>query len=284
MSPEEFESAARFIKERSGLVLTRDKAYLLENRLLPVVREHHLKSVSDLMAAAQGGNPALQTAVIDAMMTKETAFFRDWKPFEHFREIVLPNIRVSRGMKTGFRVLCAGVSTGQEAYSAAMTIRDVAAAFSGWQADVVGIDVSSSAIEAANKGIYSQFDVQRGLPVRALLRHFTKQDDAWVIHDDVRSFVKFQTWNLLEDLFQLGRFDVIFCRNVLVHLDLKAKFDVVQKISRLLVDDGVLYLGLNETLTGISKSFRAVDPATGIYAMHRADRPTALSLATKIDR
>ena len=283
MSPEDFELAARFIKERSGLVLTRDKVYLLENRLMPVVRDLRLKSVTELLAGIATADSGLQTTVVDAMMAKDTGFFRDWKPFVHFRTVVLPNIRVSRGMKARFRVLSAGVSTGQEAHSIAMTIRDVSSSFPGWQVEVVGIDISATAIAAAGKGIYSQFDVQRGLPVRTLLQYFTKQEDSWVLNEGVRGMVKCQPLNLLGDLFPLGRFDAIFCRNVLVYLDLKTKLDVLQKLARLLVDDGVLYLGLNETVTGVSSSFRAVDPALGIYAAHRADRPASLSLAAKVD-
>lgn len=121
------------------------------------------------------------------------------------------------------------------------------------------------------------------MPIRTLLQYFTKQEDAWVLNDGVRNMVKFQPWNLLSDLFPLGRFDAIFCRNVLVYLDLKTKLDVLQKLARLLVDDGVLYLGLNETVTGVSSSFRAIDPNLGIYAAHRADRPASLSLGAKVD-
>ena len=283
MIPEEFEQAARFIKDLSGLVLTRDKAYLLENRLMPVVRELHLKSISELIVAVNAGDAGVQTTVVDAMMAKDTAFFRDWNPFTHFRSVVLPNLRVSRGMKRSFRVLSAGVSTGQEAYSVAMSVRDLAASFGGWNIEIVGIDLSASAVAAAIKGQYSQFDVQRGLPVLSLLQHFTKKNDAWVLNDDIRDMVKFQTANLLEDLYPLGRFDAIFCRNVLVYLDLKTKLEVLQKLARVLVDDGVLYLGLNEAVTGIGTNFRAVDAGLGIYAAHRADRPVSLSLAAKVD-
>ncbi len=283
MSPEDFETAAQFLKERSGLVLTRDKTYLLENRLMPVVRELQLRSVSDLIAVVRGGAPELQTAMVDAMMAKDTGFFGDWKPFVHLRTVVLPNIRVSRGMKARFRILSAGVSTGQEAHSIAMTIRDVSSSFPGWQIEVVGIDISASAIAAASEGVYSQFDVQRGLPIRTLLQYFAKQDDNWVISDNVRSMVKFQPWNLLSNLYPLGRFDAIFCRNVLTYFDLKTKLEVLQKLARLLVDDGVLYLGINETISGVTSNFRAVDPAVGIYASHRADRPASMSLAVKVD-
>jgi len=149
--------------------------------------------------------------------------------------------------------------------------------------EVVGIDISAAAIAAATKGVYNQFEVQRGLPVRTLLQYFTKQDDNWALSDQVKNMVKFQTWNLLDDLYPLGRFDVVLCRNVLVYLDLKTKLEVLQKLARLLVDDGALYLGLNETVMGVSSSFRAIDPDLGIYAAHRADRPASLSLAAKVD-
>jgi chemotaxis protein methyltransferase CheR len=283
MSPEDFEFAARFFKQRSGLILTRDKTYLLENRLMPLVRERQLRSITELIEGVRAGDPALQTAAVDAMMAKDTGFFRDWKPFVHFRTVVLPNLRVSRGMKSSFRILSAGASTGQEAYSIAMTVKDMASSFPGWKVEVVGIDISESGIAAATKGVYNQFEVQRGLPVRTLLQYFSKRDDSWVLNDAVRGMVKFQTWNLLDDLFALGRFDVVLCRNVLIYMDLKTKLDVLQKLSRLLVDDGALYLGLNETVMGVSSSFRAVDADLGIYAAHRADRPASLSLAAKVD-
>lgn len=264
-------------------MLTRDKGYLLENRLMPVVHELRVKSLSDLLAAVAAGDAATQTAVVDAMMAKNAAFFRDWKPFTHFRSVVLPNIRVLRGMKRAFRVLSAGTSTGQEAYSVAMSVRDLASSFAGWNIEVIGIDISGTAITAATRGVYSQFDVQRGLPVLSLLRHFTKKDETWVLNDDIRGMVKFQTGNLLEDLYPLGRFDAIFCRDVLVYLDLKTKLEVLQKLGCVLVDDGVLYLGLSEALSGVGASFRTVDADLGIYAAHRAARPASLSLAAKVD-
>ncbi len=132
MSPEDFDLAARFLKDRSGLVLTRGKTYLFENRLIPVVRNARLRSLSELLAAVQNGDQGLQSAVIDAMMAKDTGFFRDWKPFVHFRTVVLPNIRVARGAKTLFRVLSAGASTGQEAYSIALAALEAASSFPDW--------------------------------------------------------------------------------------------------------------------------------------------------------
>jgi chemotaxis protein methyltransferase CheR len=279
MVPDDFEYAARLMKERSGLVLTRDKGYLLENRLMPVVRQHNFKSFHELVAALRTGDATLQSSAVDAMMAKDTAFFRDWKPFVHFAKIVLPNLMQARREKRHFRILCAGVSTGQEAYSIAMLIRDAAAQLTGWRAEIVGVDISASAIAAAEAGHYTQFDVQRGLPIKALLRSFTKDDGGWQLNSDIRGRVNFQTWNLLDDMFPLGRFDVVLCRNVMVYLDLQAKIDLLQKLSRSLADDGVLYLGTQEPLMGVSAAFRLVNRDLGIYAVHRLDRLVLNSLA-----
>ena len=279
MVPDDFEYAARLMKERSGLVLTRDKGYLLENRLMPVVRQHNFKSFHELVAALRTGDATLQSSADDAMMAKDTAFFRDWKPFVHFAKIVLPNLMQARREKRHFRILCAGVSTGQDAYSIAMLIRDAAAQLTGWRAEIVGVDLSASAIAAAEAGHYTQFDVQRGFPIKALLRSFTRDDSGWQLNGDIRSRVNFQTWNLLDDIFPLGRFDVVLCRNVMVYLDLQAKIDLLQKLSRSLADDGVLYLGTQEPLMGVSAAFRPVNRDLGIYAVHRLDKLVLNSLA-----
>lgn len=281
MSPEDFEFTARILREQSGLLLTRDKGYLIENRLVPVLRERGYQSVADLVKAMKGGETTLQAALVDAMLPKDTGFFRDWKPFVHFQSVVLPNIVRARGLKKSIRILCAGCSSGQEAHSIAMSLRDAAGALGGWKAEIIGIDLSESAIGAAESGKYSQFDIQRGLPISKLLTYFTKQGEHWSINPGVGSMIEFKTWNLLSDLYPLGQFDVVLCRNVLIYFDLKTKFDVLQKISRVLVDDGVLYLGLDDAISGVSDNFRAVDPEQGIYAVLRSGQPASSSLAHK---
>ena len=280
MQPDDFEFLARILKERSGLVLTKDKGYLVENRLMPLVREKRLKNLGDVVAALKTGDQALTAAVVEAMMAKDTGFFRDWKPFQHIQTVVLPNLIAARKTKRAFRILCAGVSTGQEAYSVAMLLDRYAAALGGWHVEIIGVDLSQAAIASASAGLYSQFDVQRGLPIRSLLKYFEKkEDDAWRVVDTLRTHTTFKTWNLLDDLYPLGRFEVVLCRNVLPYFDLQTKFGAVQKIARSMTDDGVLYLGLQETLSGISNSFKAIHAQLGIYAVHRADAPAVKSLA-----
>ncbi|MBL8629584.1 MAG: protein-glutamate O-methyltransferase CheR [Rhodospirillaceae bacterium] len=271
MQPSDFEFLARVLKERSGLVLTKDKGYLVENRLMPLVRQTRCKTVADQRQAGQHGDADLTARVVEAMMFKDTGFFRDWKPFQHFRTVVLPNLLAARKAKKNFRILCAGVSTGQEAYSLAMALDQVRDQLDGWSPEVVGIDLSTSALTFAGEAIYSQFDVQRGLPIRMLLKYFLKDDDSWRLNDVIRPMVQFKFWNLMDDLFPLGRFDVVLCRNVLPYFDMQTKFAVLQKLSRSMTDDGVLYVGQHEPLSGVSPSFQAVDASLGVYAPQRSD-------------
>jgi chemotaxis protein methyltransferase CheR len=277
MTREEFDFIVRLIHERSGVVLTRDKTYLLENRLAPILRRRQMRSLSELIAALPK-DAELAGEVIDAMMAKDTGFFRDWKPFVHFRDVVLPNVLAARGAGRSLRILSAGASTGQEAYSLAIAIRENAR-FRDWHVEVVGIDLSPSAILAAERAHYSQFDVQRGLPIQALMRYFAKTPEGlWALDEPTRRMVRFKVWNLRDELFPLGRFDVILCRNVLVYFDLQSKLYLLQKFARILAEDGVFYLGHDETITGLSNAFHPAVPALSIYAANRPER-TSQSLA-----
>jgi chemotaxis protein methyltransferase CheR len=269
MNPEDFAFIVRLLKEQTGLLLTKDKGYFVQNRLAPVMREHGLAGMSQLVAALRNNDRVLTVEVVDAMMSRETSFFRDWKPFNHLAKVVLPNLRTARLPKRQLRILSAGCSTGQEAYSVAMQIVDEAQAFAGWQVEIVGIDISASAIASAERGVYSQFDVQRGLPIRSLLRHFGKDEHGWKVTDAPRRLASFRSWNLLDDLHPLGRFDVILCRNVLIAFDQQTKVDVLQKFGRVLAEDGALFVGVNESLAGVSADFRPVSPDLGVYATHR---------------
>ncbi|MBL8644565.1 MAG: protein-glutamate O-methyltransferase CheR [Rhodospirillaceae bacterium] len=279
MQPDDFEFLARLLKERSGLVLTKDKGYLVENRLMPVVRQKRLKTLAELLTALKNGEAAVAEHVVEAMMFKDTGFFRDWKPFEHFRHTVLPNLLATRKAKKTLRILCAGVSTGQEAYSLAMILDQAREAWAGWTAEIIGIDLSAPALTYAATGLYSQFEVQRGLPIRMLLKHFQKEDDSWRLKDAIRGMAELKVWNLMDDLFPLGRFDVVLCRNVLPYFDMQTKFAVLQKLGRSMSDDGVLYVGLHEPLSGVSTSFQAVNARLGIYVSGRAEAAKIATLA-----
>lgn len=280
MTPDDFEFVSNLLIERSGLVLTRDKSYLLQNRLAPIIRRRRMTSLDDLVGHLRNGDIQLATEVVETMMTLETAFFRDWKPFEHFRTITLPNILNARREKKAFRILCCGVSTGQEAYSLAMSLRRAGDELAAWDPHITGIDLSEQALRRAEAGLYTQFEVQRGLPVRMLIADFDKQgDDQWQIKDVLRAGVEFKRWNMIEELYPLGAFDVVFCRNVLTFFSQDTKMRVLGRVSRLLSDDGALYLGVDETTAGISKNFIPIEPEIGVFGVHRPERPITQSIA-----
>jgi chemotaxis protein methyltransferase CheR len=244
MNGDEFDILSNLVKERSGLVLTRDKAYLLESRLLPVVRKWQLKTLAELAAAVRGhADAGLVRAVVEAMTTNESFFFRDVKPFDQFKAFVLPHLLRSRASTRAIRIWSAACSSGQEPYSLAMILTEQRALLANWRIEILATDLSTEILEKAQAGLYSQFEVQRGLPIQLLVKYFKQQGDRWQIDPAIRAMVNFRQLNLLDDFAALGRFDVIFCRNVLIYFDQPTKTLVLNRLSRQMAPDGHLYLG-----------------------------------------
>ncbi|SCA57817.1 Chemotaxis protein methyltransferase (modular protein) [Candidatus Terasakiella magnetica] len=267
MRPDDFQFLATLVKERSGLVLTQDKSYLLESRLMPVARKRGMKGLEDLVAAMKTRmDNTLADEITEAMTTNESFFFRDIKPFDIFRDTVLPNLLKTRASKKTFRIWCAAASSGQEPYSIAMVLKEAAAQLAGWRIEIVGTDISKEMLDKAQAGLYSQFEVQRGLPVQQLVKYFKKRDDLWQIDSALRGMVQYKEFNLLEDMKSLGTFDVVFCRNVLIYFDQQTKGDVLGRMAKQMSEDGVLYLGGAETVLGISDAFKPVQGLRGIYS------------------
>ncbi len=269
MKPEDFDFVAQMLKTRSGLVLTKDKSYLLESRLMPVARKRGFKGLEDLVAQLRRRDEALACDVTEAMTTNESFFFRDMKPFEQFRDVVLPNLIKTRAAKKSFRIWCAAASSGQEPYSLAIILKEASARLQGWRTEIVGTDISREILQKARAGLYSQFEVQRGLPIQLMVKYFKKKDDQWEIDPALRAMVQYKEWNLLQDLRALGQFDVIFCRNVLIYFDQPTKSLVLDNMSKQLADDGVLYLGGAETVLGISDKFKPIPGQRGVYAVNK---------------
>jgi len=266
MTGDDFDLLCRLLKERSGLVLTRDKAYLLESRLLPVARKRNMKSLDDLIAALRGRPETdLLRDVIEAMTTNESFFFRDIKPFDQFRNFVLPQLLKVRATKKSFRIWSAACSSGQEPYSLAMILSEEKAKMQGWTVEIVATDLSTEILEKAQQGVYSQFEVQRGLPIQLLVKYFKQQGERWQIDPAIRGMVRYRALNLLEDFIHLGHFDVIFCRNVLIYFDQPTKALVLERMARILPQDGFLYLGGAETVIGITDKFQSLPEQRGIY-------------------
>ncbi|MCW9034366.1 MAG: protein-glutamate O-methyltransferase [Alphaproteobacteria bacterium] len=268
MKPENFDFLSKLVKEQSGLVLTKDKAYLLESRLMPVARKRGMKDLEGLVSALKTKRDnVLINDVTEAMTTNESFFFRDTKPFDLFRDKTLPHLLESRKDKKNFRIWCAAASSGQEPYSIAMILKEQAAKMPGWKYDIVGTDISKEILDKAKAGLYSQFEVQRGLPINLLVKYFKKQNDQWQIDQALRSLIQYKELNLLADFRNLGKFDVVFCRNVLIYFDQPTKAAVLQKIAALMPPDGLLYLGGAETVLGISNKFKPVKDQRGVYQL-----------------
>ena len=281
MNPDDFDFISQFFKSRSGLVLTRDKAYLLESRLMPVARKKGMKTLDELIAAIRmGRDQALLGEVTEAMTINESFFFRDIKPFDLFRDTVLPQLIESRATKRNIRIWCAACSSGQEPYSLAMILREASAQLAGWRIEIVGTDISGEMVAKARAGLYSQFEVQRGLPIQMLVKYFKKEGDLWQIDSALRAMVRFREFNLLDDMRGLGTFDVVYCRNVLIYFDNPTKGQVLKNIRGIMPDDGVLFLGGAETVLGISDDFKPIPNLRGLYAPAAADN-SAVALGTR---
>ena len=281
MTPEDFGYLRKLLKERSGLVLAGEKQYLAESRLLPVARRHGLQSLAELVGKLKA-QPALKLAaeVVDAMTTNETFFFRDRIPFEHFRDAIVPALVAARARDKRIRIWCSAASTGQEPYSLAIMLREMGASLDGYKFHIVATDLCGEVIEKAKAGIYSQFEVQRGLPIQLLVKYFTQVNERWQIAPELRAMVQFRTLNLLNDFSPLGAFDLVFCRNVLIYFDQPTKIGVLERLARQMPEDGYLVLGAAETVVGLTDVFKPHADKRGLYLPNGAARVSPPASAT----
>jgi chemotaxis protein methyltransferase CheR len=272
VTPLDYEFLRKLLKERSGLDLSSDKQYLVESRLIPLARRVGLSGIAELVQKIKSGAEALTSEVVEAMTTNETFFFRDKIPFDHLRQTVLPEVLPARANRRSLRIWCAASSTGQEPYSIAMCIKEFAA-LAGWRIEIVATDLSQGVLEKSKAGIFSQFEVQRGLPIQMLVKYFTQTGELWQLNADIRAMVQHRQLNLLQDFSHLGTFDVIFCRNVLIYFDQDTKVQIFGRLAKALEPDGVLALGAAESVVGISDAFKADPKRRGLY------RPNAVRTA-----
>lgn len=281
MTDADFEFIAKLLKEQSGLIVTKDKGYLLESRLLPVARSNSFVTLEDLFIALRSKSPALINQVVEAMTTNESFFFRDVKPFDQFQSIVLPYLIKTKAKTKSIRIWSAACSSGQEAYSLCMLLKEKSAELSGWNIEIVATDISTDILNKAMSGVYSQFEVQRGLPIQLLIKYFKKDGDNWNLDKSIIEMVQFKKWNLLDDFAPLGRFDVVFCRNVLIYFDQVTKGVILEKVRGLLPKDGFLYLGGAETVLGICDKFRPIVGQRGIYVTNTPESAAIDALANE---
>jgi len=265
VTPHDYEYLRKFLKDSSGLDLSADKHYLIESRLLPIARKAGLSGISELVQKLKAGSTAIANQVIEAMTTNETFFFRDKVPFDHFRDAIMPEMLQARAARRSVRIWCAAGSTGQEPYSLAMCLKEMSAALAGWRVEILATDLSLEVIEKSKAGLYSQFEVQRGLPIQMLVKYFKQTGELWQINPEIRAMVQHRQINLLHDFSQLGVFDVIFCRNVLIYFDQDTKIDIFRRLAKSTDSDGFLALGAAETVVGLTDVFKPYAERRGLY-------------------
>jgi chemotaxis protein methyltransferase CheR len=267
VNSQDFDFVSQLLRKRAGIVLTGDKMYLLESRLAPLARKEGLPSIDDLIQVVRARrDERLITQVVDVMTTNETFFFRDKTPFDHFKEAIMPAlVPARRGQR--IRIWNAACSTGQEPYSLAMMLDQSPALAGGVPVEIIATDISDRCLERARQGLFTQFEVQRGLPIQMLMHYFTQQDDHWRISEKIRSMVTFKKLNLMDPSFTLGKFDVVFCRNVLIYFDGPTKADVLNRIANCMNPGGFLMLGAAESVIGITQAFENSNDRRGLYKL-----------------
>jgi len=260
ISLKELMELAVIVHKQSGIVLNKTKAYLVENRLQPLIEEYCLSSFGDLIAKAKG-SPQFVNRIVDLMTTNETSFFRDKKPYALLKEKLLPDWQVNRGQTRGhLNIWSCACSTGQEVYSIAITLVEYFKEnLFSHKIKIKASDISDSAIVKASLGQYSNHEVSRGLNSVQLKKYFTREDSHWKIKDELRGMAYFEKMNLLQPKVEQGRFDIIFCRNVAIYFSKTDRQQLFQNLSSCLNDNGVLIIGSTETLFGINKQLKRID-------------------------
>lgn len=265
MTPQSYTALATYLKRKSGIVLGENKGYLVDSRLTPVAKAYGFASIEAMVSALPMARPDLAEAVVDAMTTNESFFFRDNTPFKLFEEVMMPALTAARRTTGQLRIWCAAASTGQEPYSLAMILKSNPRLAAGLRVEIIGTDISDTALDQARAGRYTQFEVQRGLPVQLLVSHFRQEGTSWVISEEIKRMVRFSKLNLLDPLASIGSADIVFLRNVLIYFDVATKATVLQGVHKIMRPDGYLVLGAAETLMGVTDIFARAGDARGLY-------------------
>lgn len=258
LRPDHFAFVSQMVRTEAAIVLEAGKEYLVESRLLPVVRREGYADLGAFLDAAMKApaGSTIRYQIVDALTTNETLFFRDFHPFEALRTEILPKLLVDKAMSKRITIWSAAASTGQEAYSIAMLIRENFPQLATWDVRILGTDLSTTTLDAARAGSYSQLEVNRGLPAIYLVKYFTKVEGRWQIRDDIRKMVEFKPMNLITPWPAMGPFDLVFIRNVLIYFDTATKRGILNRIKTVLQPEGMMFLGTAETTINIDPDWQ----------------------------
>jgi chemotaxis protein methyltransferase CheR len=259
LSPTDFSYVCELVQSRSAIVLEKDKTYLVESRLNPLAAKLGYKSLEEMVGKMRS-EPVngVHRKAVEAMTTNETSFFRDIHPFDTLRRVLLPELIQKRAAARTLRIWCAASSSGQEPYTIALLLKDGFPQLADWRVEIIATDLSTEILEKARSGIYTQLEINRGLPAIYLVKYFTKLEDKWRIREDVRNMVRFQEINLAQSYPFSGTFDFIFIRNVMIYFDLPTKKAILTRMKALMPADGYLFLGCAETTFNIHEGFESV--------------------------
>jgi chemotaxis protein methyltransferase CheR len=272
LTSSDFGFISGLVRESSAIVLEPGKEYLVEARLAPVARLNGLAGVEDLVKRLQSGaNPGLKSAVIDAMTTNETSWFRDRLPFTALTKSVLPDMLKLRASTRTLNVWSAACSAGQEPYSIAMLINEMSA-MAGWRTKILATDLSDEMLAKARSGTYSQLEINRGLPAPLLVKNFRRVGGNWVVNPAISANIEFRSMNLARPWPTMPQMDIVYLRNVLIYFDLPTRRAIFEQLSKILRPDGYLFLGAAETTVNIHPAFERVtlDGAT-TYRLTRGE-------------
>lgn len=270
MTDADFDYIRKLLVDRSAIVLGDDKRYLVEARLAPVIGQLNVPSISDLVAKLRlGSNHGMATKVVEALVTSETSFFRDISPFEVLRKQVLPELIAARASERRLTFWSAACSTGQEPYTIALMLREYFPELANWQIMILGTDISTEVIAKANEGVYSQFEANRGLPAKLMIKYFKQIGTTWQLDSSIRDMVEYRQFNLAAAWPGLPMFDVVLLRNVMIYFDVLTKREILTRVERVLRPDGYLVLGGSETTLNISDTFSRMERAKAGYYQRR---------------
>ncbi|MBK9693012.1 MAG: protein-glutamate O-methyltransferase CheR [Gemmatimonadetes bacterium] len=259
LGPAEFDFLRGLVRERSAIVLEPGKEYLVESRLVPLLRDRQLPSLATLAAALRADpRGELERAVVEAMTTNETSFFRDHHPFEALQHRLLPELIAARASERRLRFWSNACSSGQEAYSLAMLLAEHFPGLRAWDVSILATDLSRDMVRRTQQASYGQLEMNRGLPAPLLVKYFDRQGTRWQVKPDLRRWVQAREMNLMEGLPPLPRFDVIFLRNVLIYFDLDTKRAILRRARQALRPDGFLLLGSAETTVMVDDAWERV--------------------------
>ena len=276
INPLEFDYIRTFVFDQAGIVLEAGKQYLVESRLAPVAKARNMASFAALISGLQAGDLALRRAVIEAMTTNETTFFRDVAPFDALRDHVVPQLLEARKASRELRFWYGASSTGQEPYSVVMLLQQHFPQLASWKVSHYATDINVEVIEKARRGRYNQVEINRGLPATHLVKHFEKAGMEWQLKPAIRDQVRFEQLNLVKPWPLLPTFDVIMLRNVMIYFDVDSKRQILTRLAGRLAPDGYLFLGGAETTMGVVDTFQRLPyERAGCYC--RTDSPIAQS-------